>query len=409
MFSRRTLINLSMVFFGILLYFALTNYTAILSLLSRIVTIFSPFLYGIILAFLLHMPMVFFEEKVFKNFKGCRVLSIVSTYICTLVAIFLLFWLVVPQIIESVRSLVGNLNLYLDNLNNLLDYFGHQFSLDSKSIDEFRLSYEDLLDMLMAMIREMLPDILDFSMKLGTGVVRMLTAFIASVYILASKDMLMRQCRRTLYAFVPKGAADESVRILRLSVRMFTGFIGGKVLESLIIGVVCFIGMTLMNAIAVEMPFIPLITVIIAVTNVIPFFGPFIGAIPSTMILLIINPISALWFIVFIIIIQQLDGNILGPRILADSTGLPPLWVLVAIVVGGGLFGFAGMVAGVPVVAVLYTLVHELVNGRLRKAGLNEDAHVEIVNVADKAETNAAATGDAAETGAETNAPGEEV
>lgn len=376
-FTRKILAYLAIVCFGVLLFFALNNFTSILSFIANIIGIFSPFLYGVVIAFLLHIPMKFFEEKVFAKFRGRRVLAIITTYICALVSIFLLFWIVVPQIIESIRSLLGNTNQYLHNFNEFMDYMGGQFNLGSEIVDQFRLSYEDLINQLLALAMEMLPDILDLSMRIGTGVVRILTAFIASVYMLASKDMLLRQCRRALYALAPKRAADEAVRIVRLTVYMFTGFLGGKVLESALIGVVCFIGMSLMNAIAVEMPFIPLITVIVAVTNVIPFFGPFIGAIPSAMILLMINPISALWFIIFVVIIQQLDGNILGPRILADSTGLPPFWVLVAIVVGGGLFGFAGMIAGVPLLAVIYTLISEFVKTRLNKAGLDGDARLD--------------------------------
>jgi len=363
-----------------MLFFALNNFDAIMDFFSWLGSVFSPFIYGAIMAFLLHMPMVFFEERLFFKFRKRRALAIVLTYICAIVAIFFLFRLVVPQIIESIRSLLGNTSNYLENLNELMDYFGRQFGLEPEGVDEFRLSYEDVIYQLLTLTREFLPDILNLSMRIGTGVVRVLTAFIASVYMLASKDKLQRQCRRLLYAFAPKKAADESVRILRLSTRIFSGFIGGKILESIIIGIVCFVGMTLMNALFIEMPFIPLITVIIAITNVIPFFGPFIGAIPSAMILLMINPMSALWFTIFIIIVQQLDGNILGPRILGDSTGLPPLWVLFAIVVGGGMFGFAGMIAGVPVVAVLHTLVHELINGRLLNKGFNSDAHIVIVS-----------------------------
>ena len=388
-FTKRTLAYLIVVCFGVLLYFALSNFDSILAFLSRFASILSPFIYGAILAFLLDMPMRFFEKGVFGNFKKRRTLSILTTYTCALVLIFLLFWIVVPQIIDSTRSLLGNVNVYLDNLNGFMDYFGRQFNLGPESVDQFRVSYEDILNQLLTMARGLLPDIINISMKIGSGIVSILTALIASVYMLSSKDKLFRQCRRMLYAFAPKPAADEVVRIINLTVDVFTNFISGKILDSAIIGVICFIGMSLMNAVGIEMPFIPLISVIVAITNVIPFFGPFIGAVPSAMIILIVNPISAFWFVVFIIVLQQFDGNILGPRILGDSTGLPPLWVLAAIIVGGGLFGFPGMIAGVPAIAVLYTLTHELVNSKLRAAGFNDDAR-SIVN---------AAEGDAGESG----------
>ena len=373
-FTRRMIAYLLVVCFGVLLYFALNNFDSILNFLSRLISILSPFIYGAVLAFLLDIPMRFFENGFYNKFKRRRSLAILTTYAYALVFIFLLFWIVVPQIIESTRSLLGNVNTYLDNLNEFMDYFGRQFNLGPESVDQFRVSYEDVLNQLLTMARGLLPDILNISMRIGSGIVSILTALIASVYILSSKDKLFRQCRRALYAFAPKSAADGVVRILNLTVKVFSNFISGKILDSAIIGVICFIGMSLMSAAGIEMPFIPLISVIVAITNVIPFFGPFIGAVPSAMIILIVNPISALWFVAFIIVLQQFDGNILGPRILGGSTGLPPLWVLAAIIVGGGLFGFPGMIAGVPAIAVLYTLAHELINGKLKAAGYNDDA-----------------------------------
>ena len=373
-FTKQTISYLTVTCFGVLLYFSLTNLASIVSFLGRLLSIASPFIFGAVIAFLLDMPRRFFEEKVFYKVKAKRVLAILASYTSALVSIVLLFWIVVPQIIESARSLLGNFNLYLFNLNEFIDYFGQQFNIDPENIDQFRLSYEDIINQLLTIVSQLLPDILNISMKIGSGLISTLTAFIASVYILASKEKLFRQCRRALYAFTPKQAADEMIRILNLSVKVFSNFIGGKILDSAIIGVICFVGLTLINAIVIEIPFIPLITVIVAVTNIIPFFGPFIGAIPSAMIILMVNPVSALWFTGFIIVLQQFDGNILGPRILGDSTGLPPLWVLVAIIVGGGLFGFMGMVAGVPAIAIIHTLFQELLNNKLRTAGFDDDA-----------------------------------
>ena len=373
-FTKLTISYLAVTCFGVLLYFALSNIESLLAFLSRLISIASPFVLGAVIAFLLDMPRKFFEDRIFPRFKRKRILAILASYSSALVLIFLFFWIVVPQIIESARSLLANINVYLFNLNEFIAYFGRQFNVDTEYIDQFRLSYEDILNQLLAIVREFLPDIINISMKIGSGVINILTALIASVYMLASKDKLMRQCRRSLYAFAPKQTADETIRIINISIKVFANFIGGKILDSAIIGVICFIGLSIINAIASEIPFIPLITVIVAVTNVIPFFGPFIGAIPSAMLILMVNPISALWFTGFIIVLQQFDGNILGPQILGDSTGLPPLWVLVAIITGGGLFGFLGMVAGVPVIAIINTLFQELLNNKLRAAGFDNDA-----------------------------------
>ena len=379
-FTKRVRVYLLLACCGILLYFALTNLKVILEWLSQLFIIFRPFIYGAIIAFLLDIPMRFVEARLFAKFQAKRILALLATYFSAFVLIFLLFWLVMPQIIESTLSLLGNANQYLDNLNELMDYISVHYNIGPEGVDQFRLSYEDIIDKLLTMVRETLPDIVNISMKIGSSVVSGLTAVIASIYMLASKEKLFTQCRRALYAFVPKRAADSVRSVLHLSVSIFSSFISGKILDSVIIGLICFIGLTLINATFAQMPFIPLISVIVAVTNIIPFFGPFLGAIPSAMIILIVNPMSALWFTVFIVILQQFDGNILGPRILGGSTGLPPLWVLIAIIVGGGLFGFPGMIAGVPAIAVLHTLTREVIDNRLQKGGFSEDANYVSVN-----------------------------
>ncbi|MDR1059929.1 MAG: AI-2E family transporter [Clostridiales bacterium] len=369
-FSARILANIAVVGFGILLYFAFLHISGLKAAFDRLLGILSPFLLGTVIAFLLGIPTRFFERKLFSRLRHKRVLSILAAYMSTLIVLALLLWLILPQVIESIVTLLGNAGSYLDNLNELMDWIGRQFAIEADSVDQFLLSYEDLLNQILAMARDLLPNILNISMRIGSGIVSILTAVIASIYMLSGKEQLLHQCRRGLYALCPPRAADIVVRIQKLSLSVFTNFISGKLLDSACIGIICFVLMSLMDWLFIDMPFTLLISVIVGVTNIIPFFGPFIGAIPSAMILLIVNPMSALWFTVMIIVLQQFDGNILGPKILGSSTGLSALWVLAAIIVGGGLFGFIGMLAGVPVVAVLHTLFSELIDTRLRARGL---------------------------------------
>ena len=380
-FTKRMLMYLAVAFFGIILYFALNNYDTLLAAISRFVFVFRPFIYGAVIAFLLDIPTRYFE-RVFRKFKKPRVLAIPTTYLCSFLVLILLVRLIAPQIIDSAFSLINNVNLYFENLNELMDNIESQFHLDPDTVNQFRISYEDVLNQLLSMLRELLPGIVDFSVKVGSGVINFLTALISSVYMLASKDKLFRQSRRALYAFTPKKAAEAVRRVIRLSSDVFSGFIGGKIFESVIVGVICFIGITIIDAFLIGIPFIPLITIIVTVTNIIPFFGPFIGAIISAMILLMVDPMGAFWFLVFILILQQFDGNYMGPKILGVSTGLPALWVLVAIIVGGGLFGITGMIAGVPALAVLHTLMRELIDNRLKTLGYDSDA-VEVANGGD--------------------------
>ncbi len=374
--AKRLLGNLLVVCVGIVLYLALSNLTAVKESIGSIFSIFAPFVSAAGIAYLLDMPTRFFEAKVFRNIRGGRGLSVLATYLLFLALLAVLVGLVVPQLGASISTLLGNLPLYFDNFNRFISWLGTQLDIDAETLSFFTLSYKGTIDSIVLYIRDTLPNLLDTTwattQRIGIGVIGVLTAFIASIYMLLAKHKLLRQSRRIIYALLPKRHADEIMRVGRLSNNVFSGFIGGKIIDSAIIGVICFIFMTIMNFTSIKMPFAPLISVVIGVTNIIPFFGPFIGAIPSVMILLMVNPWSALWFAVFIIILQQFDGNYLGPKILGDTTGLPALWVLVAIIVGGGFFDFLGMLLGVPTMAVIYTLASDFIEKRLRKKNLAE-------------------------------------
>jgi predicted PurR-regulated permease PerM len=229
--------------------------------------------------------------------------------------------------------------------------------------------YQEAVNWITAWIKtDMLPQLTNvMNGLLGTLTVakNLLIGLIVAVYILNSKEKFSAQGKKLLYCCVPAHRANVILDNVRFTNQVFGGFISGKLLDSLIIGVLCFLGM-----LALQMPYAMLISVIIGVTNIIPFFGPFIGAIPTGLLILMISPIKALYFVIFVVVLQQFDGNILGPKILSSSTGLSSFWVMFAILVAGGLFGFAGMVLGVPVFAVLYSIIAGAVNHSLRKKGL---------------------------------------
>ena len=369
-FTKRMLSNLILVAFGISLYLALSNFRVLSGSIRNFFSVLSPFIAGIAIAYLLNIPVHFFEQKVFKRFRKKRVLSMLSTYVLACLTVVFLLGMIIPQLINSISALVSNIQSYFNNINQLIGWISETMGLEQETIDAVMVSYKELVSQLLLYIRNVFPEIISMSMRIGTGIVSALTALIASIYMLFSKRSLLLQCSRMLYAILPQSHADSVIRVCRLSNSVFSGFISGKLLDSVIIGGICFVFMSLMNLSPVGMPYALLISVIIGITNIIPFFGPFIGAIPSALILLMVNPWSALWFVVFIIVLQQFDGNYLGPKILGNSTGLPAIWVLIAIVVGGGLFGFAGMLLGVPTVAVLYTLFNSFVEAQLAKRGL---------------------------------------
>ncbi len=194
----------------------------------------------------------------------------------------------------------------------------------------------------------------------------LLIGLIVAIYVVNSKETFISQAKKITYSILPEPNAAFVIDQFRLAHRMFGGFIIGKMIDSLIIGVICFVGMSILN-----IPYVMLVSVIIGVTNIIPFFGPFIGAIPSALLILLANPLKSLYFLVFVLVLQQFDGNILGPKILGDSTGLSSFWVLFSILLFGGLWGFIGMVIGVPLFAVIYHLIRLTVNHFLRKKELS--------------------------------------
>lgn len=369
-FDARTISNLLVVLIGIICYLVLSNFSAIRVKIGQFVHVVAPFIYAVAIAYLLNTPTRFFEEKVYQDLKHRRGLSILTVYILVFAGILVLLKLILPQVIESVTRLLDNLSYYLNNLNDLVQRVADWLNLNQASVERVIGSYNELVKKVSDVVTQALPQLLDLGVAVGTGLFSAVTALIASIYMLAGKDKLLKQLKKIIYAFIPQPRAAAFLKGCRRANAIFSGFINGKLLDSLIIGFLCFF-LTQIVRIRAGV----LVSVIVGVTNVIPFFGPLIGAVPCTLILLIMDPFSALKFLILIVALQQFDGNILGPKILGDSTGLSAIWVLVAIVVGGGLFGFIGMLLGVPTFAVLYMGIRDIVDARLNAKGIDENGH----------------------------------
>ena len=379
--DSRALSNLVIVCVGILLYLGLTHLPQVRQTVRSVVNVFTPFIAGFVIAYLLNTPVDFFEEKVFQKFRGKRALSIVTVFLIALAVIAILLQLILPQVGDSIRQLFSNLSIYLNNLTSMVQDLTQRFHLEGEGltnlVDHYNdfirnLSSADMVKRVTDFLTSSAPELWNFGMSVGNsmvnGVVTALTAVISSIYMLSGKPRLTSQLKKLIYALFPERGASRILKVSGKANQIFVGFINGKLLDSAIIGVLCFLLSSLLR-----IPYAILVSVIIGVTNVIPFFGPIIGAVPCLMILIIVNPWAALRFGILIIALQQFDGNILGPKILGDSTGLSAIWVLVAIVVGGGLFGFAGMLLGVPTFAVLYSLVKEWAERRLAEKGIDAD------------------------------------
>ena len=363
-------------------------------MVSKLASILSPVLVGLVMAYLL-APIVNWIERLIRSGLGrikglegktiphaagwLRAVSILLTWAIVLLLLYLMFSVVIPQLVDSVVMLINNAETYYDKIYtwivNLLDKNPTVEDWVNKNLDTY---YKNLLDILTNKIlpgaQQMLTTITGGLISGIWGLVSFamdfLVGIIVSVYMLAMKEQSLARCCKLLYGVCKEDHARWIARAVRRADGIFSGFVRGKLLDSLIIGILCLIGCTLL-----KMPYAPLVSLIVGVTNVIPFFGPFMGAVPSAFLILLVSPKKCLFFVIFVIALQQFDGNILGPKILGNATGISSFWVVVDILVGGGFGGVLGMFLGMPVFACIQVLVKHLVDQRLRRRNMPTEAY----------------------------------
>lgn len=359
---------------SITFYILANDMSMVYSAIHKITSITMPFIVGFVIAYLLNPIMCFFEEKCFKplfkkaNIKpdrAPRILAITVSVILLLGFITGLLFLVIPQLTKSVTAIIDNLESYFNNFEAwITNLVSKNEGLKEMLQEQFKDINATVTTWAKGVVEPRVEGIISGVTSGVIGVVVFLKnisiGLIISIYILYSKEKFFAQGKKTLFSFFSVKAANKVLKITRRADRVFGGFITGKLIDSLIIGMLCFVGMSFF-----KLPFPLLISVIIGITNIIPFFGPIFGAVPSGLLILMIDPLACLYFLIFILALQQFDGNILGPLILGDSTGLSAFWVIFAILLTGGLFGFAGMVVGVPLFALLYSLFAEWIDNRL--------------------------------------------
>lgn len=361
----------------LLLVVIVQKFSAISGVLASFANVIAPVTWGIVIAYIVNPMMKFFERVFGKCFerkkahrKLVRSLSVAFGLLTLLAVLFAIVAVLLPQVVESVIGLARNFNSYLNNFESWI----YKFVEDYPDIYSFvQTQFDNLQPKLTDFINSIVPKLGEWAIKLKDGAIGFIgglgdfvIGFIVAIYLLFSKEKFIAQMRKFVAAVLPEGGKNAVYSIAARTNKMLGGFISGKLIDSTIIGILTFICMSIM-----KMDFVALISVVVGVTNIIPFFGPFIGAIPSALLLLVAAPRQVIPFVIFIFILQQFDGNILGPKILGDSTGLSPFWVMFAIFVGGGMFGFAGMILGVPIFAVIYSLVRDFVNYLLERRGLS--------------------------------------
>ncbi|MDD4642233.1 MAG: AI-2E family transporter [Erysipelotrichaceae bacterium] len=353
----------------ILFFLAIDNIDFIKVFISRSSSILISFILGFFIAFVLSPLNKMIEGQLIKLFKNktraCRIVSSMISLIIGMTLFTFFVILALPQLVDSLLKIMDILPNYLEMAENISDELLLKLNVDQTLADVIASYSDDLFSSFMDLASKYLPEIVNYSIIFGSTVLKFLISLIIALYIMIDKERFALQFTKMSYAFLNKPQADELLNLSRVSSNVFNRFIIGKALDSLIIGAFAYLGLTLMN-----MPFALLLSLIIGVTNMIPVFGPFIGAIPGIFILFIIDPIMVVWFIVFVLILQQIDGNIIGPAILGDSLGLPTLWIMFAIVVGGGFYGVLGMFFGVPVFGVIYFYIKRATERRLIKKNI---------------------------------------
>lgn len=360
-----------------------TKLTDIFVGLGALARTLSPVLYGLGIAYLLD-PIVgrvanLLRPRLAKRIQSAEKAETLSRGIGVLLALILMLLLIwaliamlLPQLLDSLNTLVGNLSTYYNTLSKWI--------ADLLQRGDFQLAdaTSKLLDQVYTYLSKwltssLLPKVQSFAVNLTTGVVGMarsvlnlVIGVIISIYLLMGKKRFLAQAKKLCYGLLGVKRAGYVCNVCTFANQAFGGFIGGKIIDSMIIGVLCFIGLSIL-----DMPYTLLISIIVAVTNIIPFFGPYIGAIPSALLLLVVNPMDSLYFVIFILVLQQLDGNVIGPMILGDATGLSGFWVVVAILMFGSFYGVLGMIIGVPLFAVIYKIITEIANWLLQNKGLS--------------------------------------
>lgn len=378
------LIALLVIVLSISFFFLIYRYQGVSRNVGAMFSILQPVTIGLVLAYLIS-PIVNFEERHLlplaldkmksekKARKTVRAVSIITALVFVGVIIGVLLQMVIPELYRSINGMIDTMP---KQVSNFMEWISAYVNEDSEIAGYLEMALTKGTEFFENWAKtDFLPQTRNLIAGLTSGVIiavrllfHVIIGIILSIYILMSKEALIGQSKQIVYALFSGKRANRIIRTVHKSNEIFGGFISGKILDSAIIGILCFLCLYIM-----KMPYVVLVSVIVGVTNVIPFFGPYLGAVPSAILIMLANPIKGLYFIIFILVLQQVDGNIIGPKILGDSTGLSSFWVVFAILVGGGLFGVPGMIIGVPLLAVIFYIIRNALDHVMEKKGLPQD------------------------------------
>ena len=372
---------LALITIGIIINFIVGSFSFIWQAISFVFLVAMPFIIGFCIAFLINKPYMFFSDTVFKDLEKSRIkffrqirkpISLILAYIISFGIIVFLIGIIVPQLIESFNKLSGNFSSYAETFKKWIFDTAERFlHIELKQDNDLFtmvnnlvkiITGEELKGYVTGLANKFGPNIFDTAIQFTTNIYNVSMGIVMSFYFLACKEKLIYQTKKFTVAFMPEKSLPKIFEIAELSNKMFGRYVYGRIVDSMIMGMMCFVGMSIF-----KFDYSLLISVVIGITNVIPLFGPAIGAIPSIIILLIVNPVEALWFSIFIFTLQQIDGNLIGPKVVGNSIGISGFWIMASVIIGGGLFSIVGMFIAVPVFAIIYVLVGGEVDKRLKE------------------------------------------
>lgn len=356
----------------IVFYLSLSKIDILFEKFGSVISVLQPFFVGFLIAYLLDFMLRFFENKVFEmkwfkalKIKSKRLFGLIITYSIAFILIGLFIQFVLPQVIDSIIELINNIPGYIIQSTTLVSELFDKYNLNDQYLSLANENIKKLVDYTIGVATDLLPVLGNLLKNIAASIWNIVLGFIISIYLLKDKENLLLKCRQILYAVFPLKVAKKTIKVVEKSNYIFGKFLVGKILDSFLVGIVTFIVLEIF-----AMPYAILIAIIIGVTNIIPFFGPFMGAIPSFILILIVSPSKAFWFLIIILVIQQIDANLIVPKILGKSMGISAFGILFAILFAGEFFGIIGMILGVPMFAVIYSLLDELLYDRLSKKGI---------------------------------------
>ena len=361
---------------SIIFYLIASVVTSFQIKVGEVLSIFLPIIIGFIMAYLFNFILEFYEERILdckflnqRKGKLKRIVALVFTYATVSLILYLFVKFLFPQVVNSIVKLVDDMPRHISKATNLVDEFNDKYKVPDQYYKYIIDKWNDYKDTIIEFATNLIPILGNIVKTIFSSIWNIVIGVIVSIYLLTDKEKFFALARKIVIALFSEKRADRIFELTKRTDNIFGKFITGKILDSFIIAILTFVTMKIF-----KMPYTTLISFIIGITNIIPFFGPFIGAVPATILILLISPIKALWFIVIIIVIQQIDGNIIGPKILGDSLGISAFWILFSLLIGGKLFGFIGLIIGVPLFVFVYSIIKDIIEAKLKKKGLPHES-----------------------------------